>query len=157
MATEKKRGRKSKYLDVIVPNLENISRWAKEGATEKEICQVLDISTSTFYEYKNKYSELSRALKKGRKELVLDIRGALLKKALGFEYTETKQYITEDQNGDKKIHTEKNKKYCVPSEAAANMLLKNYDEEWVSTSPEILKLKEQELELKKMHLESNEW
>ena len=154
---EKKRGRKSKYSTEVEPYLDKIREWASDGATEKEICGVLQISTSTFYEYKNKYSELSRALKKGRKELVLEIRGALKKKALGFTYEESKQYISEDQDGKKKIHTEKYKKYSPPSEAAGNMLLKNYDETWISTSPELLKLREQELELKKLQMENNEW
>ena len=153
-----KRGRKSKYEESVKPYLEDIKEFAENGATEKEMCEVLDISTSTFYEYKTKYPEFSRALKKGRKQLCLEIRGALAKKAKGFTYEETKQYISEDQNGNKKIHTEKYRKYCPPSEAAANMLLKNYDTEWMSSNPEVIKLREQELELKKLQMDKNdEW
>lgn len=153
------RGRKSKYAEVVEPYLDKIKEWAENGATEKEICEVLDISTSTFYEYKNKYPELSRALKKGRKELCLEIRGALAKKAKGFTYEEKKQYIKADEvTGHKTQYTEITTKYCPPSEAAANMLQKNYDENWKSSDREVIKLREQELELRRMQIEqNNEW
>lgn len=151
-----KRGRRSKYDTEIKPYLDKIREFAQSGATEKEICAVLNVSTSTFYEYKKKHSELSSALKKGRKELVLEIRGALAKKALGYDYEEKKTYMKKDDSGKDVKYTEITTKHQPPSEAAANMLLKNYDEEW-KDNPALYRLKEIELELRKQMIEDKNW
>ena len=151
------RGRKSKYEEVVKPHIEEIRRWcADSGATEKDICDTLGIAVSTFNEYKNKYPELMEALKKGRKELVLEIKGSLAKKARGYDYEEKKTYIKKDDNGNDVKYTEVTTKHQPPSEAAANMLLKNYDKDW-KDNPAMYELKKTELELKKQLAEMNNW
>lgn len=54
---------KSRWND-IKDKLTLVEGWAREGLTDEQIAKNLDISTSTFYEYKNKYSEFSESLKK---------------------------------------------------------------------------------------------
>lgn len=148
-------GRKSKYHTNVEPYLDKIQKWcAESGATEKQICEILDISTSTFNEYKNKYPELASSLKKGRRELVLDVKGALAKKAKGYDYEEKKTYMKKDENGKDVKYTEVTLKHQPPSEAAANMLLKNYDEDW-KDNPAMYELKKMEFELKKQMAEMN--
>ena len=151
------RGRKSKYDEVVKPHLDKIKSWcADSGATEKDICDTLGIAVSTFNEYKHKYPELMEALKKGRKELVLEIKSSLAKKARGYDYEEKKTYIKKDDMGKDVKYTEITTKHQPPSEAAANMLLKNYDKDW-KDNPAMYDLKRQELELRKMMAEKDNW
>lgn len=149
-----KRGRKSKYETNVQPHLEQIREWAKSGATEKEICDALDIATSTFYEYKKQYSELSSALHAGRMNVVLNIKAALYKKAIGFEYEERRGVKKDGCNGDQMV-TEIYKRYYPPDTTAAAMLLRNYDNEWRDRDTAANDFKRQELELKKAIAECN--
>lgn len=152
-----KRGRISKYDEVVKPHLEKIRHWcADSGATEKDICSTLGIAVSTFNEYKHKHPELMEALKKGRGELVLEIKSSLAKKARGYDYEEKKTYIKKDNDGKEYKYTEITSKHQPPSEAAANMLLKNYDKTWLD-NPAMHSLKVQELELRKMMAEKDNW
>lgn len=151
-----KRGRKSKYDECVKPYIPKIKEWSAAGATEKEICTALGIALSTFYDYKNKYSEFSGALRAGRQNVVLDIKAALLKKALGFEYEEKEGYSKKDDTGETVVLTTKiNKRYCPPDTVAAAMLLRNYDPEWRDKDNLTSDLKQQEMELRKALAEAN--
>lgn len=145
------RGRKSKYHTHVEPYLSQIEEWTKSGATEKEICDALGIALSTFYEYKQKYSELSSALYTGRKNVVLNIKAALYKKATGFSYEEKKGV----RRGDLSMVIEVYSRYCPPDTTAAAMLLRNYDEEWRDKDTASTDLRRQEVELKKALAKAN--
>lgn len=147
-----KRGRKSKYDEYVKPYIAKIVEWTKSGATEKEICTALGISVSTFNEYKKQYSELSDALRAGRQSVVLEIKAALLKRALGFEYEEKKGM---QRKGDNPIVTEVYRRYIPPDTTAAAMLLRNYDPDWRDRDSLISDIKKQEIELKKAIAEAN--
>lgn len=146
-----KRGRKNKYDEYVQPFIPKIIEWTKSGATEKEICTALGVSVSTFNEYKNKYSELSDALRAGRQNVVLDIKAALLKRALGFEYEERKG----SRKGEALTNVEVYKRYCPPDTTAAAMLLRNYDDSWRDKDSMTSDLKQQEMELRKAIAEAN--
>lgn len=149
------RGRKSKYDTEIKPHLDEIREAVKNGATVTEIAAALGIAESTLYKYKNEKAELSAAFTRGRANIVIQIRGALLKKALGYEYQEKKQYIKKDEDGESVTYTEITTKHQAPSETAGAMLLRNYDENWLDKDSITTQLKQQELELKKMNAEAN--
>ena len=146
-------GRKSKYDEYVKPKLEEIKKWAESGATEKEICTALGIALSTFYDYKNKYSELSNALRTGRQNVVLEIKAALYKKATGFEYEERRGV----QKDGKVYNMEIYKRYSPPDTTAAAMLLRNYDTEWKDKDAITTDLKQQEIELRKAMSEMKDW
>lgn len=147
-------GRKSKK-DVISKNLKNIKKWASDGATEKQIANCLGLSVSSFQKYKSQMPELKETIDKGRVQLVVDLKGALVKKAKGFEYEEKKQYIKKDiETGKNTQYTEITKKHALPDVAALNLALKNYDKEW-KNDPDMYDLKKQELELRKQMAEEN--
>lgn len=148
-------GRPSKYDTEIKPYLDDIKKAVETGATVEEIADALEINRSTLYKYKAQKKELKDAFTRGRKKVIIEIKGALLKKALGYEYEEKKQYITEDANGNKKKHTEIMTRHMPPSETAGAMLLRNYDETWLDKDNISTQLKQQELELKKAIAESN--
>ena len=150
-----KKGRKSKYDTEIAPHLAEIEEAVKNGATVTEIANALGIAESTLYKYKAEKSELSAAFTHGRAKIVIDIRAALLKKALGYEYQEKKQYIRKDDSGENVTYTEITTKHQPPSETAGAMLLRNYDDSWLDKDSVTTQLKQQEFELRKAIADSN--
>ncbi len=144
-------GRKSKYDEYVKPYLNQISEWKKSGATDEEISVALGIALSTFSDYKNKYSELSDALRTGKQTVILNVKAALYKKAIGFEYEEKRGV----KKGDKVVSTEIFKRYSPPDTTAAAMLLRNYEEEWRDKDSVQTDFKRQEIEIKKALAEAN--
>lgn len=65
-----------------------IEGWARDGLTDKQIAHNVGISESTLNAWKNRFSEFSKSLKKGKEVVDRHVENALLKKALGFTYTE---------------------------------------------------------------------
>ena len=151
-----KRGRKSVYDTIIKPRFDDILKWLRNGATEKQVYENLGISQEAFYKYKREKVEFSELLKKGQESLVEQLRGALIKKALGFEYTETKRF-TKIENGKQVQTIEETKKQSLPDVAAANLLLKNYDKDNWSNDPRSDDLKREELEMKKKLFDKENW
>lgn len=166
--------KKNRYETHVKPFFSTISEWLKNGATERQIAQNLGIGYSTFNDYKVKYPELIELLEKGRRNLVADLRGALVKKAMGFDYTETKvtkEHIdlpsemreallnsgfTEEQIEQANlIKTEVSHKHAAPDVAALNLALKNYDKDDWSNDWQNYELRKKELELKEKKLD--EW
>lgn len=150
-----KRGRKSKYESAILPHLDEIKKAVSAGATDQEIAEGLGISVSTLNKYKTEKIELKKAFARGREQVCFEIKAALLKKALGFQYEEEKRVGRKDKNGENVILVEKYSRYCPPSETAAGMLLRNYDKEWRDNDSTSVTLRQQEHELKKAIAEAN--
>lgn len=142
-------GRTGRYESEVKPHINEIKDAVAAGATDKEIADAFGIAVSTIYEYKKKYKEFSDAFSRARARVVFEIKGALLKKALGFEYKEEKAVARKDKDGENIILVEKYKRYCVPSETAAAMLLRNYDENWRDSDKPSADLRKQESELKR--------
>jgi hypothetical protein len=150
-----KTGRKSIYDTVIAPHIDEIKKAVANGATIKEIADALEIAESTLNKYKAEKKELSDAFARGRASIVIEIRGALLKKALGYDYEEEKRIGRKDGKGENIVLVEKYKKHQPPSETAAAMLLRNYDENWLDKDSATTQLKQQEFELRKAIADSN--
>lgn len=141
--------RPSKYEECVKPHLEQIKEWRKVGATIENICDALGIARSTWNTYEKKYTEFSDAIKKGKTEFCLDLRGELAKLAKKHTLETKKQYIKQDmETGNKTQYTEITTKEVDADIAAINLLLKNLDENW-SNDPQNLALRKQELELRK--------
>lgn len=148
-------GRKSKYETNVKPHLAQIEKWKKVGATDEQICEQLGVSKSAFYEYIKKYKELADAIKKGKTELVMELRGELARIAFKHTLETKKQYIKQDmETGNRTQYTEITTKEVDGDIAAINLLLKNLDEEW-SNDPQNLALRRQELELRKAIAEAS--
>lgn len=152
-----KRGRKSAYETRIKPRFSDISEWLANGATEKQIYENLGVSRDVFYKCKRDIKEFSEFLKNGRKSLVLQLRGALVKKALGFEYTEKKKYTKRDADGQSYQYVEETTKTALPDVAALNLCLKNYDPDEWANDPQQLRIKEKELELRRELGMKDDW
>lgn len=150
-----KRGRKSK-ADIVLENLDRIKEMARVGVTEEDIAKSLGISVSSFEKYKSEFPQLKESLKISKVDLSVTVKSALVKRALGYEYEEKKQYITEDDNGNKKKHTEITTKHMPPDVGAINSLLQNIDDNWYRDKRGA-ELRKQELELRKQIAEEKEW
>ena len=56
--------------------------WARDGLKDEQVAARCGISSSTFYEWKQRYSEISESLKKGKEVVDYAVENALLKNAL---------------------------------------------------------------------------
>lgn len=151
-----KTGRKSAYDTIIKPRFDEITEWLRNGALDKQIAANLGIDEATFYKYKASKSEFNDLIKRGRESLVIQLRSALVKKALGYTYTETKRY-TKIEDGKPVQYAEDTTKTAHPDVAALNLCLKNYDPDNWANDPQLLKLKEKELELRKEIADKDNW
>lgn len=153
-----KRGRKDAYETKIKPRFDEIRDWLINGASDDNIIHNLGIHKDTFYKYIKEKTEFSDLIKNGRIAIVAQLRSALIKKAMGFEYQESKIIEREDPETGEKIRTvETYNKRSLPDVAALNLALKNYDPDRWSNDPQGDKIKREELELKKQKLEKDDW
>ena len=65
-----------------------LEAWARNGLTDEQIAGNAGIAVSTLYEWKKTYVEISEALKRGKAVVDIQVENALLKRALGYSYTE---------------------------------------------------------------------
>ena len=149
--------RPNNYAKKVEPYLSKISEMALT-MTEEQIAETLGVGYSSWCRYKKDFEELRRALKKGRKDLVLELKSALIQKAKGYNYIETKVIKEIDLEGDRVVtKEEKNINHMAPDVAAINLLLKNYDRESWANDPQTLELRRKELELREKQIEQNDW
>ena len=80
-----------------------LESWARDGLTDEQIAHNMGISKATLYNYKRDHLDILEALKKGKEVVDIQVENALLKRALGYSYTEiTKERIID--TGQKKRH-----------------------------------------------------
>lgn len=170
-------GRPNKYYTNVKPRFNEIMDWLQIGVTDKEIAENLGINKATFCDYKKQYNELNELYKKGRRMPVQAIKSALFKRATGFVYSEKKTVIEYEEWSDevkdvlaqvgidvdsvekrKLVRIEVYEKHALPDPASAMILLKHWDkdQEWTQ-DPASLRLKKEELELKKKQIEKEVW
>ena len=86
---------KSKYETDVKPRLIEIEAWKRDGLTDEQIFKNLGIGRDSFYRYKDKYSEFSDALKKGKEVADIEVENALFKRAIGYKYKEVIKEVKE--------------------------------------------------------------
>lgn len=80
---------KGKYEQWLTEEgLLQLEAWARNGLTDEQIAENIGCACSTLYDWKGKYSEISEALKRGKVVVDIQVENALLKRALGYSYTE---------------------------------------------------------------------
>lgn len=113
---------KGKYEYWITPEgLLLIEGWARDGLTDEDISFNIGINPSTLYDWKKRFPEIDKALKKGKEVVDRKVENALLKRALGYTYTETK-FTESEKDGAK---TEVITKEVAPDTTAIIFWLKN--------------------------------
>lgn len=95
--------------------------WARNGLTDEQLAERIQINPATLYDWKKKYPKISEALKKGKELVDTQVENALLKRALGYEFQE-KRVERSDKDGVKIVQTIKH----VPPDTTAQIFwLKN--------------------------------
>lgn len=113
---------KGKYQEWLEPEgLLKLEGWARDGLIDEQIAKNMGVRTSTLYDWKKKYSEISESLKRGKEVVDRAVENALLKRALGYSYTET----TKELVGTKMIVTKEVVKEVQPDTTAQIFWLKN--------------------------------
>lgn len=135
-------GRKDAYTKLIEPNLGKIKDWVESGYSHQQIYQMLGVSHTVFYRYKNPNSknykdEFAKILDSGNKGLKIKLEDALYREAMGYEYTESSIESDEDVCGEKEDEKKKIKKkhkkttkYARPN---ANLLVFTLCNKWPET------------------------
>lgn len=73
-----------------------IAGWTRQGLTDEQIAHNMDIAYSTFRVWKDKFPAISAAQKKNKEIVDFEVENALLKRALGYSYTEVMDETSED-------------------------------------------------------------
>lgn len=149
-------GRRSNYDTNIKPYLDRIDQYLNDGATEKQVAEALNVAYSSWNNYKREHKELDDICRKPRVGLILNLRGALVKEALGYTYEEKKTYIKKDEEGNESRYTEITQKYARPVTNAIFGALNIYDPEYVKDKANY-EIKKEELELKKELAKEQLW
>lgn len=125
---------KGKYQDWLTDDsLLLVQGWARDGLKDEQIAANMGIAYSTFREWRDKYSALSAALKKGKAPVDYEVENALHKRALGYTVTLKKpiKVKTKKQLKDKGLIEEEHIEYAeeevyIPPDTAAQIFwLKN--------------------------------
>ena len=70
---------KGKYKKWLEPdNLTKLEGWARDGLKDTQIADNMGINVSTLYTWKNRYSEINEALKKGKEVVDYEIENSLI-------------------------------------------------------------------------------
>lgn len=116
---------KGKYQEWLEEdNLIKLEAWARNGLTDEQIANNIDIARPTLYEWKKKYPDINDALKRGKEVVDIEVENSLLKAAKGYFVDEEKTYISE-VNGVVTKRKEITKKYIAPNTTAQIFWLKN--------------------------------
>lgn len=127
-------GRKGYYEIKVLPYIELIKMWKRDGMSNQEIADKLSIKRSTLYNFQNQHEELKNALFKDGDLIDAEIENKVLANAMGFDYEEEqilqRKVVHYDDNGKKltevtepvvvKIHKTK-----LSDQSAAQWWLKN--------------------------------
>ncbi len=79
------KGKYQKWLER--ENLIILEGYARDGLIDEEIAGKMGINVATLYTWKNRYSEIDEALKKGKEVIDYEVEQALLRKALDGDTT----------------------------------------------------------------------
>ena len=104
-----------------------LRKWARNGLTDQEIADHMEISRSTLKEWKNKYPPISAALKKTKAMYDSEVEEALENAALGYYKTE-REWRRDPETGEMVLYREY-ERWFKPDTTAQIFWLKNRDKQ----------------------------
>lgn len=123
----------AKYQRWLEPEgLTLLEGWARDGLSNAQIAHNCGVSERCLYKWKRELPALAAALEKGREVVDYEVENALLKRALGFSYTE----VTVEESGGAAKRRETTK-LLAPDVSAQIFWLKNRRrDKWRDKIPE---------------------
>jgi hypothetical protein len=117
----------SKYTKWITEEgLLLIEGWARDGLIDVDIAHNMGIVKSTLYRWINRYPEIAAAMSQGKEVADRRVENALFKRAIGYDYEETKTtVVTRDGKPTKDAQITKTKKHVSGDVTAQIIWLKN--------------------------------
>jgi hypothetical protein len=97
---------KSKYMTHVLCRFEDIKAWRQSGESERNIAKKLNVSWQTFNLYKREYPDFVDLLRHSKLKLINNLKTALWKEAIGYDYDEKERfiektpYMSKDENGN---------------------------------------------------------
>lgn len=123
-------GRSKEDLFVSAYKDGSIERWARAGATDKQIATNIGLSRDTFYRYLKVYPDTLDVLQRARKPVVIEAFAGLVRLSQGFHETTTvrHQRIITKANGHKEKIEEvtETDTYYPPQHQACTKVIVNY-------------------------------
>lgn len=115
-----------KYKEWLEPDgLLLLKGWARQGLTDEEIAQNMGIVPSTLYIWLKEHKEISKAIKEGRKPVIIEVEDTFIEKKLkGYYVEEEVEEITQHPDGGQTKHKRKTKRYIPPDTTAMIFYLK---------------------------------
>ena len=143
---KRKAGRRGMYHDWLTEDgLTKLEGWARQGLIDEQIAKNIGVHVGTLSEWKRKYPEIGTALKKGKEVVDFEIENALMKRAIGYEYQETK-VVTETIDGVEHKREEVMNKHMPSDTTAIIYWLKNRQpDKWQQVASAIHKQREAKL------------
>lgn len=124
-------GKKGKYEEWQTPeNLIRLEGWRRDGLDFAQIAKNMGIALSTLSKWRELYTDISDALKRGSEVSTYEIENALYKSAKGHFVEEVEIIEHEDDVGRKTVTKHKRRRYIPPSIAAQIFILKNRRSDW---------------------------
>lgn len=120
---------KGKFQRWLTPEGKTLLQgWARAGLSNEQIAHNMGISNQTFYVWMDKFPDISESIKKGKEIVDFEVENALLKRALGYTYIETKTegFGEKDSDEPPKVYkVSRTTKAMPPDTAALIFWLKN--------------------------------
>jgi hypothetical protein len=131
---KKKVGRPPKYSKKMC---ELAYKLCLLGSSDKKMADIMEIDESTFYDWKNKHKDFSKAIKEGKEEADANVGKSLYDRARGYRIEEEKIFIV-----DGKVKKVKTFKEYPPDAASMIFWLKNrHPENWRDKTESEIKVK----------------
>lgn len=108
----------SVYEKRIKKYLDDIYNWSRDGLSKRDICKMLNVSSSAYHKYERDNPELRDAYDLGRDHLYDDIEGSLFRSARGMTVLE------QSLDGDGEI-LKQFKKQLAPNQRSIEYALNN--------------------------------
>lgn len=122
-AGPKKTGRPPAYHPDVHPVLAKV--LARAGKTNAEIAGYIGINESTLYRWQDHHEEFKEALKEGKAFIDDQVEDSLLRRAMGYSYTETHKEIRQNGKGESVKIAKEITRQVPPDVLAAIFWLKN--------------------------------
>lgn len=125
--------------------MEFIAECSRKLVSQAEMCRHLGIREETFISMRKKHPDVQEIIDNSKMNLQLDLMGALYRKAIGAEVTETVQLIEDTKGGKQKRKVNTVKKTLAPDTRSAIYLLTKVIDKNFHERMEELKIMEEKM------------